>query len=1322
MKLNFFESFLLKGVLVLASLLFMIGNGNAQSQLRSSYGPLIINGNRVIGPVAQAPGGTYYDGGPAYYNTIQKVEYYTQSSNATCEIHPTDGWYLSDLRNEWGKYVGPHASMSDMAPITSLEIPSSITAYYDSYPGYSTTQANIEGVRLYWDGVDLSAFGDSIEIILPASVKYLTGRGLSKLNKINLGNVQYIGVSFNGSGEWIVFENNNLHEVDLRSAVYIGGRTFSYSKNLKEVTLYHNMGSNDSLMLRNSNYGHQFSYCKALKKVTLKDEITTLPYGCFWGCDSLSEVNLKNVTKIGYGAFENCKSLVIDTIYHNMGDDDLVLTTYYGFQFYGCKALKKLTLSNEVTTIPYYCFASCSNLSEINLKNITKIGSYALEGCNSLVIDTLDWTNKTMLVGQSPFTGVTLKFAHLNANTVLDRTPDLSASTNRKIFNGVKNSIIYIEDTNPAYWSKADLIGDLPNSSSSGDGWHSKYVPRSYSGGQYVYGDTAEIAANQMPTNYIFVPASALETWRTATGWSEIADRIMPWPPRYVIIDGQEEYGNGLTFVDDANTKTTRLTHIGSNTGGNVLEIPELFLDGYRTVGVADCSGGNWNKVVLPVSVTTLSESAFANCINLDTINLNHITTLEGHAFNNCTSLTKVEMPMLTKMTTSDFKGCNALETVKFASLPVVPQMAFQRLPELQTVILDAVDSIKYQAFMECPKLTSVTTSTSGDALKFPSTLKFIGKSAFARSPLTGALDLPNGITKVDKFAFRETHISSLYLPSSLVTPSKDIVTLADKEEPYVDFEHSSFAVDSAAFDKNYYLQRIDVAEGINGLGNSVFQFCPNLKFISLPNTVKYIGAHFVCGAKELESLTIPASVTDIDGAFLHGCQKLRNVYLLGNPSMLKTTSRGGESFGPVDFNDDWPAHSDIHCKHVNDCLFTVNDEGTYNGFITYVNNDGEKPWLRLDRYDFDYNLAGSDNNGTLTNDHIDWTAKKYYKTVEHIADFPRNKGLDGNIHENAYENAKADIYGSSAPSLRALRRISPAQKETYKDLYTLTGYHNRYNYFPVNTTITLPSPAPKPDDPELDPTLYDKWSTICFPFKPVKSELDALIGENAIIAEYVSSRRVNPGQDAECLYELSFQTINHDDIVADKPYLIRPSNGQTVNIPMYDSEKALAIYGGETTSMTPEHWTKSIVTVHEASNEPGTDIYMIGSYLDYLLSQAEFYLNNSWDNTDDAWAMKFYKAKADNVVKVKPFKCFFRIVKHGVPIRKVRLGSMINIENSDGSVTAIGREDLIDDDATDMEGTVYNLKGEKVANRLNGAQLPAGVYIVNGRKILIGK
>ena len=105
--------------------------------------------------------------------------------------------------------------------------------------------------------------------------------------------------------------------------------------------------------------------------------------------DKITEVDmnaipkLKNVTKIGYRAFEGCHSLTSVTISNKV-------TNIEERAFLYCKSLQSITIPNSVTSIGESAFLGCSSLLSITIPNsVTSIGSSAFSGCTSLVSITI---------------------------------------------------------------------------------------------------------------------------------------------------------------------------------------------------------------------------------------------------------------------------------------------------------------------------------------------------------------------------------------------------------------------------------------------------------------------------------------------------------------------------------------------------------------------------------------------------------------------------------------------------------------------------------------------------------------------------------------------------------------------------------------------------------------------------------------------------------------------------------------------------------------------------------------------------------------------
>ena len=86
-----------------------------------------------------------------------------------------------------------------------------------------------------------------------------------------------------------------------------------------------------------------------------------------------------------------------------------------------------------------------------------------------------------------------------------------------------------------------------------------------------------------------------------------------------------------------------------------------------------------------------------------------------------------------------------------------------------------------------------------------------------------------------------------------------------------------------------------------------------------------------------------------------------------------------------------------------------------------------------------------------------------------------------------------------------------------------------------------------------------------------------------------------------------------------------------------------------------------------------------------------------------------FYKASGTGELAAK--KAYLQ-----VPTSVAAAKSSLKIRFTDDDLTGIGRTRV-----DDMSGKgVYDLKGRKVADKLEGTRLPRGIYIVNGKKVYV--
>lgn len=116
-------------------------------------------------------------------------------------------------------------------------------------------------------------------------------------------------------------------------------------------------------------------------------------------------------------------------------------------------------------------------------------------------------------------------------------------------------------------------------------------------------------------------------------------------------------------------------------------------------------------------------------------------------------------------------------------------------------------------------------------------------------------LIIPDGVTKINDYAFNGAGFKSIIIPKSVVSIGK------------------------ASFQNCDSIFTIDIPEGTTTIGDFAFDMCSNLKSVNIANTVKLIklGAFWRCN--NLKEITIGNGITDIEGVAFGSCPQLENIY-----------------------------------------------------------------------------------------------------------------------------------------------------------------------------------------------------------------------------------------------------------------------------------------------------------------------------------------------------------------------------------------------------------------------------------------------------------
>ena len=299
-------------------------------------------------------------------------------------------------------------------------------------------------------------------------------------------------------------------------------------------------------------------------------------------------------------------------------------------------------------------------------------------------------------------------------------------------------------------------------------------------------------------------------------------------------------------------------------------------------------------STVIPNSVTTIGESAFAKC-SLTSITIpNSVTSIGNYAFSGCTGLTDVIIPnSVTSIGYFAFSGCSGLTNITISdNVTCIDNSTFAQCSSLTNITIpNSVTSIGDYAFQFCTALTNITIGNSVTSIgknvfewcehlssvTIPNSVTTIGNSAFSNCTRLTSIIIGNSVTSIGKNAFELcVSLSSVTIPNS-VTNICESAFYRCINLTSINIPCSVTSIGSSAFQK-CKLTSIIIPGSVTNIGNSIFADCKYLSDVTISNGVISIGSSTFSGCSGLTSITIPNSVTTIGDCTFEGCSSLTNI------------------------------------------------------------------------------------------------------------------------------------------------------------------------------------------------------------------------------------------------------------------------------------------------------------------------------------------------------------------------------------------------------------------------------------------------------------
>ena len=352
--------------------------------------------------------------------------------------------------------------------------------------------------------------------------------------------------------------------------------------------------------------------------------------------------------------------------------------------------------------------------------------------------------------------------------------------------------------------------------------------------------------------NYVYSPAGY---WTVPTG-----NLIIPYYVEYngvsYSVTAIDEYAFGTTYSNEY-----------ACTGLTSVVIPASV----QTIGnsaFAYCTG--LTTVTIPTSVTSIGNEVFRYCSNLVTVNFNatSCSSVGSNTWNGCTKFTTLNLGnTVTRIPTNGFQGATKIASVTLPnSLTTIGDSGFGSCTALTTVTCGNASTLTYignYAFEYCYYLANIN---------LPNTLTNIGEGAFAsctrlKSTTTSQL-LPNALTIIGNYAFQNaTTLAYIRIPSTLTSLGKYAFkgcTALNK----VDYEATNCTYSGTQAEPPFFgcsaLATVMVSDNVTQIPAYCFKDCTALANLTLRNGLTTIKTYGFYECRNINTLVLPVSVTSI--------------------------------------------------------------------------------------------------------------------------------------------------------------------------------------------------------------------------------------------------------------------------------------------------------------------------------------------------------------------------------------------------------------------------------------------------------------------------
>ena len=1002
---------------------------------------------------------------------------------------------------------------------------------------------------------------------------------------------------------------------------------------------------------------YAFSGCTSLKKVTVGPAVVQLGAYSFNGCTALMQIDLANVVTIKNNTFQNCTSLPQINI-------PLSITSIENQAFKSCSSLKNIIIEDRTAKLMLGI-----NSESTNYKGITGAGTPIFSDCplDSVYIGGPIDYSKTLSSGYSPF------FYNESLRSVYITNKEKRVYTN-EFYNCLGLQRIKLGDGVIA-------INDLGFQSCTGL-LYFEFAPTLQSIGADAFSDCNNI-------NTIISHATIPPT----VGDQGLED-INFWECTLYVPDGSEsayqEADQWRNFFDCRPIKlATGITLDKTEISFSEIEESITLI---ATVVPSDVMDGSVTWTSSDPAVATVDNNGVVTSVSFGSATIT-AKTADGTNLTATCTVTVAISPLISFVDSSVKTLCVAnWDTNGNGELSQAEAAAVTDLGDVfkNNTQITSFDELKYftgltsiasEAFSGCSGLTSVT---------IPESVTTIGSGAF--SGCTGLTKAEfSGIEDLCGIVFENVEANPLSYAHHLYVNGEEVTELT--------IPNSVTSIGQFAF-RGSGLTSVTIPNSVTEIGLGAFAYCTALSSVSLPNGITEISRGLFAGCTSLTTIIIPESVTSI------GQNAFQESGLTSIVIPNSVTTLGGGAFEL--------------CSSLTSLSIGSGLKDLRNNYFYLCMNLTKVEFASIE------DLCNIDFSGRFNSNNPLYYAKHLYINGEEVTDLVIPNSVT-QIGVRTFINCSSITSVTIPESITSIasNAFSGCSGITTVKIYKETppscpfsSYANAILYVPVGCKAAYEA--------------ADYWKG----FLQIKEFIEGDVnmdGETDVV-DVVDIARYVVGTPAETFVPILADINNSGDVnIGDAVTLVNNIAGdQNFSRAMYapkmetDSEETLTLnaYGENALSLALQNNREYTAFQFDLYVPEGTDVMQMqinkerkqkhqllynkvedGHWRVVALSTS----NNTFQGNDGELLNVALGNNSSEGISLSNIM-LFDAKGTGYPFNDLYLSGTTMIQSmGDGQWT------------TDDSSAVYDLQGRKIVNgKSSSYQLPRGVYIMNGKKVVI--